>query len=85
MLGSLTLLPKLSSSYLAGFQYIQAYSKTVWILISWLLRSQLIWSRTILKSRYIWGQHVKVYLQLFFQDFATLENEDVKQYGPVSA
>ena len=81
MLGSLTLLPNFSSIpvYTSIFQNSVDPDQ---------LASQKpadLMPHYFKKTRYIWGQHVKVYLQLFFQDFATLENEAVKQYGPVSA
>ena len=37
-----------TSSYFISM-YLQAEGKTVWILISWLLRSQLIWIYTVFK------------------------------------
>ena len=39
--------------------YSQADLKTMWILISWLLRSQLIWTYYVFKMGYIWVQHEK--------------------------
>ena len=41
------------------YQYTKKEYKTVWILISWLFRSQLIWICTVLKSGYIRVQQDK--------------------------
>ena len=59
-----TLLPIFIQLYVACripviSMYLQVQWKTVWILIGWLLRSQLIWIYMVFKIGYICIQHDK--------------------------